>query len=125
MILWISVYNYCLPPIEWLVLYPKRLQHLRAQLLMQNVAVNTPLQLGLADLIYSRAYREHLTTLKPILMAQVEQYRQFIITAFHQVDIGLNQPSGGYAFWIQLPEQITGLGDVSFCATAGITICTR
>ena len=101
---------------------PQRLQHLRAQLLMQNVAVNTPLQLGLADLIYSRAYREHLTTLKPILVAQVEQYRQFIITAFHQVDIGLNQPSGGYAFWIQLPEQIDGLEMYHFAQQQGINI---
>ena len=90
--------------------------------MMLNVSVNTPLQLGLADLIYSRAYREHLTTLKPILMAQVEQYRQFIITAFHQVDIGLNQPSGGYAFWIQLPEQIDGLEMYHFAQQQGFNI---
>lgn len=101
---------------------PQRLQHLRAQLLMQNVAVNTPLQLGLADLIYSRAYREHLTTLKPILMLQVEQYRQFIITAFHQVEIGLNQPRGGYALWVQLPDQIDGLEMYHFAQQQGINI---
>ena len=107
--------------VGWFCIH-SRLQHLRAKIMMLNVSVNTPLQLGLADLIYSRAYREHLTTLKPILMAQVEQYRQFIITAFHQVDIGLNQPSGGYAFWIQLPEQIDGLEMYHFAQQQGINI---
>ena len=107
--------------VGWFCIH-SRLQHLRAKIMMLNVSVNTPLQLGLADLIYSRAYREHLTTLKPILVAQVEQYRQFIITAFHQVDIGLNQPSGGYAFWIQLPEQIDGLEMYHFAQQQGINI---
>ncbi|OTG85084.1 PLP-dependent aminotransferase family protein [Acinetobacter sp. ANC 4648] len=101
---------------------PQRLQHLRTQLLMSNVAVNTPLQLGLADLIYSRAYREHLIRLKPILIAQVEQYRQFMIAAFYQVDIRLNQPNGGYALWIQLPEQIDSLEMYRFAQQQGINI---
>ncbi|OTG93194.1 GntR family transcriptional regulator [Acinetobacter sp. ANC 4654] len=107
--------------VGWFCIH-SRLQHLRAKIMMLNVSVNTPLQVGLADLIYSRAYREHLTTLKPILMLQVEQYRQFIITAFHQVDIGLNQPRGGYALWVQLPEQIDGLEMYHFAQQQGINI---
>ena len=91
---------FCLPP---------RLQHLHAKLMLQNVSVNTPLQLGLADLIFSRAYRQHLTDLRPKLMAQVEQYRQFIHAAFYDVDIGLNQPQGSYALWLQFPEQVDSL----------------
>ncbi len=91
---------FCLPP---------RLQHLHAKLMLQNVSVNTPLQLGLADLIFSRAYRQHLTELRPKLMAQVEQYRQFIHAAFYDVDIGLNQPQGSYALWLQFPEQVDSL----------------
>lgn len=107
--------------VGWFCIH-SRLQHLRAKIMMLNVSVNTPLQVGLADLIYSRAYREHLTTLKPILMLQVEQYRQFIITAFHQVDIGLNQPRGGYALWVQLPEQIDGLEMYHFAQQQGVNI---
>ncbi len=91
---------FCLPP---------RLQHLHAKLMLQNVSVNTPLQLGLADLIFSRAYRQHLTELRPKLMAQVEQYRQFIHDAFYDVDIRLNQPQGSYALWLQFPEQVDSL----------------
>ena len=91
---------FCLPP---------RLQHLHAKLMLQNVSVNTPLQLGLADLIFSRAYRQHLTELRPKLMAQVEQYRQFIHAAFYDVDIRLNQPQGSYALWLQFPEQVDSL----------------
>ena len=91
---------FCLPP---------RLQHLHAKLMLQNVSVNTPLQLGLADLIFSRAYRQHPTELRPKLMAQVEQYRQFIHAAFYDVDIGLNQPQGSYALWLQFPEQVDSL----------------
>ncbi|OTG95771.1 PLP-dependent aminotransferase family protein [Acinetobacter sp. ANC 3832] len=101
---------------------PQRLHFLRAQLMTQNVAVNTPLQLGLADLIYSRAYREHLNILRPILMAQVEQYRQFIIQAFHSVELRLNQPQGGYALWLQLPEQIDGLEMYRYAQRQGINI---
>ncbi|MBP5992475.1 MAG: PLP-dependent aminotransferase family protein [Acinetobacter sp.] len=91
---------FCLPP---------RLHHLRAKLLLQNDSVNTPLQLGLADLIFSRAYRQHLTELRPKLMAQVEQYRQFIHETFHGVDIRLNHPQGSYALWLQFPKQIDSL----------------
>jgi len=38
------------------------------------------------------------------------------------VDIGLNQPTGGYAFWIQLPEQIDGLEMYHFAQQQGINI---
>jgi DNA-binding transcriptional MocR family regulator len=101
---------------------PSRLNHLRAQLLTRHVAVNTPLQLGLADLIYSRAYREHLNRLKPSLMQQVEQYRQFLIQAFSGIDIRLNQPKGGYALWLQLPEAIHSLDMYHYAQQQGISI---
>ena len=104
---------FCLPP---------RLQHLHAKLMLQNVSVNTPLQLGLADLIFSRAYRQHLTELRPKLMAQVEQYRQFIHAAFYDVDIGLNQPQGSYALWLQFPEQVDSLALYYFAQEHSINI---
>lgn len=107
--------------VGWFCL-PARLRHLHTQLLMLNITVNTPLQLGLVDLIYSRAYREHLLRLKPILMAQVEQYRQFIINAFHHIEIRLNQPNGGYALWLQLPEQIDSLVMYRFAQLHSINI---
>ena len=88
---------------------PQRLKHLHAKLILQNVSVNTPLQLGLADLIFSRAYRQHLSELRPKLMVQVEQYRQFISQTFQGVDIRLNQPQGSYALWLQMPKQIDSL----------------
>lgn len=104
---------FCIPP---------RLQHLRAKLLTQNVSVNTPLQLGFTDLIYSRAYREHLNYLKPILMYQVEQYRQFIIKTFAGIDIRINQPQGGYALWIQMPEHYDSLALYHYAQQKGINI---
>ena len=94
--------------VGWFCL-PQRLKHLRAKLLLQNDSVNMPLQLGLADMIFSRAYRQHLTELRPKLMLQVEQYRQFIHDAFYGVDIRLNQPQGSYALWLQFPEQVDSL----------------
>ncbi|QIO07319.1 aminotransferase-like domain-containing protein [Acinetobacter shaoyimingii] len=101
---------------------PSRLKHLRAKILTQNVAVNTPLQLGLADLIYSRAYREHLNQLKPKLMKQVEQYRQFIMQTFEGIEIRINQPQGGYALWIQMPEQIDSLKMYRYAQQQSINI---
>lgn len=88
---------------------PQRLQHLHTHLMMQNVSVNTPLQLGLADLIFSRAYRQHLIELRPKLMGQVEQYRQFIHQAFQGINIGLNHPQGSYALWLQFPVEIDSM----------------
>ena len=99
-----------------------RLQHLRAKIIMLNVSVNTPLQLGLADLIYSRAYREHINTLRPVLLRQVEQYRQYIISAFDTVAIALTQPQGGYALWFQLPEEIDSLEMYRYAQQQGVNI---
>lgn len=99
-----------------------RLQHLRTQIININVAVNTPLQLGLADLIRCRAYREHLNQLRPKLMQQVEQYRQYIIQAFYDVDVRLNQPRGGYSLWIQLPQSIHSLKMYRYAQTKRINI---
>jgi DNA-binding transcriptional MocR family regulator len=87
----------------------QQLQHLRPALLANNVGVNTPLQLGLADFIYSRAYREHLERLRPALMQQCELYRACILEQFQGIPIALSQSSGGYALWMQLPNTITGL----------------
>ncbi len=104
---------FCLPP---------HLQHLRPKLLLQNNSVNTPLQLGLADLIFSRAYRQHLAELRPKLMVQVEQYRQYIYDAFQGVDIRLNRPQGSYALWLQMPEQIDSLALYYHAQKRGINI---
>jgi DNA-binding transcriptional MocR family regulator len=100
----------------------QQLQHLRPQLLSNNVGVNTPLQLGLADFIYSRGYREHLDDLRPKLMQQVEQYRAYILEVFGGIPIALSQSEGGYALWLQLPENITGLELYYLAQRQGINI---
>ena len=107
--------------VGWFCL-PTRLKHLHARLLIQNVLVNTPLQLGLADLIYSRAYRQHLTALRPKLHEQVQLYRDFIAHAFEGVEIRLNQPQGSYALWLQLPAQIDSWDLYCFAQQHGINI---
>lgn len=101
---------------------PARLKHLSATILTHNVSVNTPLQLALADFIYSRGYRSHLNLLKPRLIKQLQQYRAWIIQCFASVDIRLNQPEGGYALWLQLPEQVDGLAMYRYAQQQGINI---
>lgn len=105
----------------WFCISP-RLQHLKAKFLNANIAVNTPLQLGLTDLIHSRGYREHLHQLRPKIMRQMEQYWQYIIQAFYDVDLKLTQPSGGYSLWIQLPQTIHSLKMYRYAQTQGINI---
>ena len=100
----------------------QQLQHLRPQLMANNVGVNTPLQLGLADFIYSRAYREHLERIRPKLMQQVEQYRAYILEAFQGLPIALSQSEGGYALWLQLPKSISGLELYYLAQAKGINI---
>ncbi len=100
----------------------QQLEHLRPQFLANNIGVNTPLQLGLADFIYSRAYREHLDQLRPRLMQQVEQYRACILETFQGIPIALSQSLGGYALWMQLPNTITGLELYYLAQSKGINI---
>ncbi|ENU28819.1 PLP-dependent aminotransferase family protein [Acinetobacter sp. NIPH 1852] len=100
----------------------QQLEHLRPQFLANNIGVNTPLQLGLADFIYSRAYREHLDQLRPRLMQQVEQYRACILETFQGIPIALSQSLGGYALWMQLPTTITGLELYYLAQSKGINI---
>lgn len=107
--------------VGWFCL-PNRLQHLRPKLMLQNVSVNTPLQLGLADLIYSRAYRLHLNDLRLKLMDQVEQYRQFISHAFQNLELRINQPQGSYALWIQFSANIDSMAMYYFAQQYGINI---
>lgn len=107
--------------VGWYTL-PVKLQHLKARLLTQNVAVNTPLQLGLADMINSRAYRRYLNQLHLRLQHQVQQYRQAIIRCFQQVDIRLSDPQGGYTLWLQLPAQIDSLEMYRFAQQQRINI---
>lgn len=85
---------------------PQTLTYLHAKLITQNINVNTPLQLALADLIYSRAYRQHLSALRPKLCKQVEEYRQFIAEAFKGITFGLTNPQGGYILWLQFAAEI-------------------
>lgn len=107
--------------VGWFCL-PERLQHLHAKIMLQNVIVNTPLQLGLADLIHSRAYRKHLNQLKPILKQQVQAYRQYIHKAFSGIPIGISQPAGGYVLWLQFPEEIDSIEMYDFAQRQGINI---
>lgn len=100
----------------------KQLNDLKSAFINLNIIVNTPLQLGLADLIYSREYRQHLNRLRPQLMQQVEEYRQYIIQIFNGIDIRLNQPFGGYSIWIQLPSNIQSLDLYRFAQTQKINI---
>ena len=107
--------------VGWFCL-PQRLQQLHATVLTQHVSVNTPLQLGLADLIYSRAYRQHLQRLRLKLCRQVEQYRQFIALCFEGIDIGLNHPQGSYALWLQFSKCIDSWQLYCFAQQHGINI---
>lgn len=107
--------------IGWFCL-PQRLKALHAQLLMQHVAVNTPLQLALADLIYSRAYRQHLSVLKPQLMAQMHKYQEYIAQIFEGIEVRVNQPQGSFVLWLQFSEQISSWEMYCFARQQGITI---
>lgn len=63
-----------------------------------------------------------MSQLRPKLMRQVDAYRQYIIQAFHGIDLRLNQPQGGYSLWLQLPAKIQSLKMYYFAQQAGINI---
>lgn len=75
----------------------------RAKFIALNSTVNTPLQLYLADFIYSRAYRAYLSRLGSKLRQQVHQYREKVLVIFADKCKSITQPQGGYWLWIELP----------------------
>lgn len=101
---------------------PERYKYLHGQLITHTITVNTPLQLGLADLIYSRAYREHLNQLRPQLKKQVQEYRAYLLEIFAEIPIKINLPEGGYSLWIQLPNRIDSLDCYYFAQQHQINI---
>ena len=107
--------------IGWLCL-PSQQEYRRSNLLSLLSLVNTPLQLGLADFINCRAYRNHLNTLRYTLLNQVEEYRSFISQNFADLEIKITQPQGGYALWIQMPKGINSLNMYRFAKEQGINI---
>lgn len=94
----------------------------KVQFINRNIVVNTPLQLGLADLIHCRAYRMHLNQLRPKLFQQVAQYRQYIQEIFKGVDVRISQPEGGYSIWLQFPQHINSLDLYRFAQIKKINI---
>lgn len=107
--------------VGWLCL-PKALQHLRSQLLAHNIIVNTPLQLGLADFIFSGGYRRHLNQLHPKLWSQVQDYVQCITEIFAKLSVELQTPQGGYALWLKLPQNLSGFELYQFALSQSISI---
>lgn len=79
---------------------------LKTRLTAQNPPVSTPLQLGLADFIHSRAYHEYLCRLRPKLKVQIIDYIRFIREIFDKVLIEIRQPEGGYVLWLKLHPQL-------------------
>ena len=107
--------------IGWLCL-PAQQEHLKDRLLSLLSLVNTPLQLGLADFIHCRAYRQHLNKLRFTLAQQVDEYRNFMIEIFKEINIKITQPQGGYCLWMQLPTKMKGLDIYKFAQQQGINI---
>lgn len=76
--------------------------------LTEVLAVNSPLQLALADFIRCGEYRRHLKRLHTALAAQVDQLRAAVVRHFPG-GCRITDPQGGYALWVQLPEGCDGL----------------
>ncbi|MFT4021763.1 MAG: PLP-dependent aminotransferase family protein, partial [Acinetobacter sp.] len=107
--------------IGWVCL-PPQLQHLKSYLLAHNIIVNTPLQLGLADFIYSGQYRRHLDQLRPRLFQQVHDYIDAITEKFQNIPIRLHPPQGGYALWIQLPNGLNAFDLYQYALQKSISV---
>lgn len=85
------------------------------------LSVNSPLQLALADFVYSGEYRRHVRRLQPLLAAQLDKLRQSVECHFPAGTLA-SRPQGGYALWLQLPEQFDGVSLYREAQAAGISI---
>lgn len=79
--------------------------HMRQKLLARNLAVNTPLQLAMADFIYCGEYRKHLNKLHVNLSVQMDSLMASVEGHFSSC-YSMTKPDGGYSLWIQLPDNI-------------------
>ncbi|MCB6184907.1 PLP-dependent aminotransferase family protein [Leeia sp. TBRC 13508] len=76
--------------------------------LSQSLAVNSPLQLALADFVHSGEYRRHLKRLRIDLARQVDALRCYVEAQFPP-GCTVTHPQGGLALWVQLPEGCNGM----------------
>ena len=105
--------------IGWVCLGNKT-QHLRTHFLNHNMLVNTPLQLGLADFIYSGQYKKHIERLRSQLLQQVNAYIETIQKLCPYVQI--IAPQGGYALWLKLPQEVSTFELYNFALQQSISI---
>lgn len=105
--------------IGWLCLGQKT-QHLAQKFRIKNILVNTPLQLGLTDFIYSGGYKKHIDSLRPKLFQQVQSYIKILQQLCPHLKI--EHPQGGYALWVELPKHIDGFALYQFAMHQSISI---
>ena len=87
----------------------------------QCMAVNTPLQLTLADFVHSGEYRRHLKRLRLALASQVDLMFRAIGHYFPS-NCGVTRPQGGYVLWLQLPDHCDGTDLYQAARLQGINI---
>ncbi|WP_444921714.1 PLP-dependent aminotransferase family protein [Microbulbifer sp. CnH-101-G] len=85
----------------------------RHQRQCESLGVNSPLQLGLADFVASGQYAKHLSALRPRLVEQVAQYRNFLTDRL-PFGARISAPAGGLVLWLQIP----GLNEQLFACLA-------
>lgn len=94
---------------------------LRQALLARRLAVNTPLQLALADFILSGEYRRHLNQLRIQLADQVNRLCDSLQQ--HMAEQGrFTRPDGGYAIWVQLPENCDAMQLYQMMKAQGVNL---
>jgi DNA-binding transcriptional MocR family regulator len=99
----------------------RHLEAMQGLQLAGMLSVNSPLQLALADFVHRGAYRRHLRRLQPLLAAQVDSLRRSVERHF-PLGTMASRPQGGYALWLQLPDQIDTMPLYHAAQAAGISM---
>jgi DNA-binding transcriptional MocR family regulator len=122
-VLWCGSFSKTLAPgyrVGWCA--PGRYAPLFSRLqLSQNLSVNTPLQLALADFILCGEYRRHLKRLRTELARQLESLRRCVELHFPP-ECRVTQPQGGFALWVQLPDYCDGIALYEEARAQGINV---
>ncbi|MBI9092564.1 MAG: PLP-dependent aminotransferase family protein [Desulfobacterium sp.] len=94
---------------------------IRHQKLIINIATPTPTQLAVAEFLVSGGYEHHLRSIRKIYGKRIVQMADGVGRHFPS-GTRVTRPEGGFALWVEMPENVDSITLYSLALKKGITV---